>query len=121
MADPHTPSAWAILVGARDVLADPAAWTTGTVARDSQGRPTAVHADDAVSWCLASAVTLAAGDGSVSRARDCLDAVLDGHNVSGHNDYPGRTHADILDTLARAIAIASPPAWWVAYERSVAP
>jgi hypothetical protein len=49
------------LTAARAIIADPAKWTQGAVARDAAGRSLTLHSTDAVCYCADGALALAAG------------------------------------------------------------
>lgn len=40
-----------LLVGARELLADPSRWTQGATARDQNGHPVLPREEEAVQWC----------------------------------------------------------------------
>lgn len=101
-----------VLVEARRILTPDGAWTQGVLARDATGAEVGYDDDTATCWCVDGAVTLAAdeGDGrndpSWSAAWEALKEVAPGDwNVAliDWNDAPGRTQAEVLALLDRAI------------------
>jgi len=95
-----------ILVEARRILTPDGACTQGAYARDEDGAALGPDAIGAVCWCLDTALGLAApvGDGCVGAYGDAW-AVLAERVVDPvvWNDAPGRTQAEVLGLLDRAI------------------
>ena len=98
-----------LLRDARALIATPERWTQGTFARDAAGRRTYTWADDACRWCAFGAVIASAGkdnDPLVDPAVALLSKAVGWRDLTLWNDYPNRTHRDILAGLDRAIALA---------------
>lgn len=98
-----------ILRGARELLSVRKRWTKGVYARDAfcvrvnSGNPSAV------SWCLRGAINKVSGkhDRDQTAASSLLEGLLpDGLSIADWQDRPERTHAEVLDVLDRAIALA---------------
>ena len=88
----------------RELIADPYRWTVNCVARDVHGQsvmPEAVRFSgfDALAH-------LAPDDDTRNRAAEVLKAVVGPEGWNRWEDAPGRTHAEILAPLDRAIAAA---------------
>lgn len=99
-----------VLRKARELISDPARWTQGEIARDTDG--VTVHADHrlAVCWCAIGAVKHAAqhmGVHDVYKVFDALDQTAPGGLVVQFNDDPATTHDDVLAMFDRAIAALS--------------
>lgn len=99
-----------VLVEARRILTPDGAWTQRKLARDRQGRGAVYHGRAAVCWCLEGALARAAftdcGDRDWSAALDACDSALPGSGrgrLIVWNDAPGRTQAEVLGLLDRAI------------------
>jgi hypothetical protein len=93
-----------ILRAARKRIEDPAHWTKGTFARDSDGFAVKVESPRAVCFCAIGAVYAAFGKGDIVGARDYLDGAAGMRVVVDINDHG--THADVLALFDRAIALA---------------
>jgi hypothetical protein len=102
-----------ILAAARALIATPESWTTGTTARDADGRnlgddERAALDEDAVRWCAGGAIMRAAGDTRTwEPAQRALERVIDpqraGPFIGVWNDMTGRTHGEVLAAFDRAI------------------
>lgn len=82
-------------------------WTQVAQARDARGEPVERGAPEAVAWCLL---------GAIHPKHECvgdtcrvLTSVLgvDRSRFVSWNDAKGRTQAEVLDAIDRAIALAS--------------
>ena len=100
------------LQAAKAVLADPEAWTKGTVARDGLGRPVHPANTTAVCWDAGGALTRA-GSMTARKPYNLVDAryhltMVAGrhHGYTEFNDESDTTHADVLNLFDRAIARA---------------
>lgn len=111
---------------ARDILATPEQWTTGTLARDSKHRPTSIYSPEATCFCLTGAMLLAryrlvgAYDYHYAAAQQRhLDrfwtavrlAVVESIGsrslgISFWNDVVAREHHEVLQLLDRAERLA---------------
>lgn len=97
-----------VLRDARDLLNDPARWTQGAHARDHHGGPVGPAANAACAWCLLGALRRVARSASAcDAAEDALHYMADIWDLAIWNDHPGRTHADIIAALDRAIEAQS--------------
>ena len=102
---------------ARDLLAKPASWTQGAAFRNKHGLPVAVYGRPAackfaVSRSLRGALHVAeAGPNAIGLV---LYVIHDYSTLREWNDAPGRTHAEVLDVLDRAIRLAKPVAAGIA-------
>lgn len=91
----------------RDRLADPQRWTTRAPARDASGRAVTMLDGDACAWCLGAAAVLD-GDGTLvtRQAMRLLTRAAGGRQVVVWQDTAGRTHAEILAVVDRAMELA---------------
>ena len=104
-----------VLTEARRILTPDGAWTQDAVARDADGDPVSEGNERAVCWCVDGAVALAAtgpsgwDSGAWTDAMTLLsEAVMPGRGeldpgVIAWQDAPGRTQAEVLGLLDRAI------------------
>lgn len=92
-----------ILIAARAKIDAPERWTQGVVARNADGHPTYISAENAVCWCIAGAITSVGGDDVACGV--FLRATGTKH-IGKWNDDPTRTHAEVLAAFDRAIAAA---------------
>lgn len=98
-----------ILLGARDLIAQPGGWCRGHFATDASGKFVDPLAADAASWCMVGAIYRIAGEGNGDqrdRAPIHLSSATGGASISVYNDAPGRRIADVVDTYNHAIARA---------------
>jgi len=86
-------------------IATPATWTQNCAARDAQGRVRHYNNGDAVSWCLDSAVRMEAPRELRSEVARILERCVLGRDFIEWQDKPGRTHAQVIALLDRAIAV----------------
>lgn len=106
---PANPAALAGLKAMRELLSDPARWTKGTEARNAKGRPVRPWWKSATCWCLLGAPHAGARRCYRNAVQEemALRSALGGKKaISGFNDDPTTTHADILALLDREIAAA---------------
>lgn len=100
-----------ILTGVRELLADPAHWTKGVLARNADDFEVEPRDPRAACWCLAGAVTKVAGDYIVIPILDDV-AMKHGAVESDNcpfvelNDADETTHEEILKVLDEAIEIS---------------
>lgn len=102
-----------ILRRAREVLSVEQSWARGAWARNADGQPVFVHAQQACSWCIRGALRLVCedvpGTPHIDDAEALLASVLPqagGHPLSNFNDASSTTHADVIAAIDRAITIA---------------
>ena len=101
--------AYEVLVAARELISDPARWTQGVGARDTDGEGVNSLSEHAVCWCSIGA-TYKVTDARVNdyqRANDVLDAVANDRgymDVIKFNDT--RSHSEVLALWDGAIAYA---------------
>lgn len=81
-------------------------WTQRAWARDRFGNAGMWDEPTACEWCLVGALA-SAGFGSGYNSAWKILRELTGDPLSAFNDAPGRTQAEVLDLLDRAIARAS--------------
>ena len=123
-----------VLVRAKEIISDPARWTTGEYAKDVTGLPTAAIDADAVQWCAIGSLRRAAHDLFLEQDRDLHDkrkqrekkrswtgalnraiAKLNQsaseaapgsgkHSTTAFNDSKGRTHQEVLTLFDDAIS-----------------
>lgn len=100
-----------IVKAAKTKLANPKAWIKGSLARDKSGRQVNPVSPDAVCWCLIGAmhsVNTGSPSGCVvgTEAYDAIRVSTPNHWpwLQEFNDCEGTTHADVIETLDRAIA-----------------
>lgn len=113
MTQPTTPLE--ILIAARQWLDDPAHWAKRTMWRDGEGRDTEERFG-VRSTCAAGALYFVAGcdapitygaNGNVAlSASTMLASFVPYEDISGFNDAPITTHADVLALFDRAIEAA---------------
>jgi hypothetical protein len=85
-----------VLLDARALLARPGGWI--------QGREALVQSDGSVSYCIQGAIHAAEAElGVWSGAATRVTSVL-GVQIPAYNDTPGRTQAEVIETLDHAIA-----------------
>lgn len=113
----HNRITHAILVRAREILADPARWTRGEAARTKTGIATASSSEHATCFCTIGAMERARHElgkrsGEVDRAMQAFrDAIPPGRPrilISTFNDDPKTKHEDILTVLDTAILNMTP-------------
>lgn len=98
------------LVAVRDLLSPEGAWTQGAYARDGE-RQAIISADDpaAVCWCIDGAIDRVIGyrhhECRADRAGQAISKAAGAGKV-GWNDTPGRTQAEVIAMLDRAIEAA---------------
>lgn len=103
-----------VLRAARQLLTAPGAWIQKAYARDHEG--TSIDENDsqvdATCWCLYGAIRRAGNFRFQRKAEDSvagtLLATVLNNDVTGFNDAPGRTQADVLAALDQALALAEP-------------
>lgn len=77
-------------------------WTQGDFAVNADGRVSAPWDKSAVAWCVIGAVRSCTKDAwDVTNAIALLHGYV-GQNVSAWNDTPGRTQAEVVETLRKA-------------------
>jgi hypothetical protein len=87
-----------VLRAARKFIEPPDAWTQGPMRRTVGGR--------VVARCLYAAICDAAGPIHVAArigAEDLIRKAIGGGSIIGWNEVRGRTHAEVLDAIDRAI------------------
>lgn len=104
-----------VLIAARQWLDDPAHWAKRTMWRDGEGRDTAERFG-VRSTCAAGALYFVAGCASpdtwgetgrnAETASIILTSLVPYKDISGFNDAPITTHADVLALFDRAIEAA---------------
>jgi len=109
----RNPISHAILVRARQILAQPQSWTKGEAARDAKGHATACSASDATCFCTIGAVERArhemdAGPAEIDRALDAIRAATNRVFISAFNDDLKTKHEDVLAVLDTAISNMEP-------------
>lgn len=98
-----------LLVKMRERLTPPGAWTQRAYARDAGGRTLLYQHPDATCFCLAGAMLTCAPywtETTRLRAMTLLDSLCGGDFVDW-NDKAGRTQADVLELLDKAIVQAA--------------
>lgn len=97
-----------ILERAADLIEPEGAWTQGAFAVSATGERLNEQAPEAVCWCVAGAISRAAGSfysGGASAARDHLRAIIQ-DTLPHWNDAPERTQAEVVSKLREAAAKA---------------
>lgn len=97
------------LKSARALIADPAHWTKGELARDANDDPIRISSLNACKFCSLGALSRAVGvedfwdTGAFVASRQALMATINGETVWVYND--NHTHAEVLklfdDTIER--------------------
>lgn len=97
----------AALVSARELLADPARWCKGTLARAADGTPVDPGNPSATCWCVVGAIHKATLVAAVRRAATSMveEATGGGDWIADWNDRA--THREILAGLDAAIGRAA--------------
>ena len=95
-----------LLQKARALLASPEAWTQGVFARLADGHSAYALDPAACAWCISGAIIKAHGSfpgpfEALYRMRKVIQASPD--SLVDWNDAAGRTHAEVLAALDRAI------------------
>ena len=95
-----------LLRAARALIANPDRWTTGCAARDAHGRSVMPEQLEAVRFDGIGALFRLTPDEPDLRDRAvwALDTVAGSRGWTAWQDAPGRTHAEILAAMDRAIA-----------------
>ncbi len=100
-----------ILVAARALIERPERWTQGAYRRDAEGDK--CDEDHAVCWCVEGAMLHVSNRYSYEyHNAHRLLVVATGTSLTGAehwNDWPSRTHQQVLATFDRAIELASNP------------
>ena len=84
-----------------ELLSDPKAWTQGVCARNHNGHSVHTDSPEAVSWCLSGAEIKCYKIKDWRVLNKMVDAI---GSITGWNDYPNRTHAEVL-ALAKRLDI----------------
>lgn len=106
-----------VLISARALIADPARWTTGALARDADGSQVEWNGQSASKWCATGAIyravyDLVAGAKEAERiGNDIAESFRPSHwprkgGLSFIND--GLGHVAVLAVLSRAVQAADP-------------
>ena len=97
-----------LLRDVRALIADPDRWVMGCAARDAHGQSVMPERPEAVRFSAFGAlVRLAPADDDIrDRAAEALNAAVGPEGWTSWEDAPGRTHAEVLAALDRAIAAA---------------
>lgn len=99
-----------VLLAARELIATPEKWTCGNYAKTSAGVAVSEDDDLAIAWCAMGAIRHEAPDReAIMSARHVLERVLPSRSstVADWNDAPGRTHAEVIEALTKAAALAA--------------
>ena len=99
-----------VLKTAREKISNPKAWTQGHYAKDQSGTVDEPCSGTAVSWCAAGAISAALGFNSPAKLYETgllefLGEVAGWNTITMYNDYPTRTHAEILEVFDKAIKL----------------
>ena len=101
----------AVLVQTRKTLSDPQSWTRGCLARSERGKPVDCDSALARSFCLLGAIEGADSQKRLPLYYSCDILMLLGFKSTEAmvrwNDKRGRTHAEVLARLDKAIEAAS--------------
>jgi len=110
-----------VLKAALEKIATPDKWTRGSFGRLADGSGCSSGDRSATAFCLNGAVIAASGDGVGRFFNDSCDAATGylqrviaeeaddkwvSRSLIGFNDSYGRTHAEVVDALTKAIALA---------------
>jgi len=102
-----------ILRSARARIEKPGSWTQGTERRDELGNAVFLRGVKFQSCCAVGAIRFAAGEdayarfGEASASAAMIFRYANGiESIPTWNDFPWRTHADVLAAFDRAIACA---------------
>lgn len=77
-------------------------WTQGKYALTSTGMATLANAPDATCWCLLGAIQEPGGFANLDALKRLT--ALAGNHPAAWNDHPGRTQAEALALVERALA-----------------
>jgi hypothetical protein len=107
----------AVLVGAAALLRE--GWCQGADARDAADQPVPGWDEDAASWSVLGALLGSQGRGARTAQQVPVEALAgaaagvgvatDAYSLKTWNDAEGRTHADVLAALDRAILLVALP------------
>ena len=93
------------LIAARELIADPAHWTTGTYARHKNGNSIGPEESNACQWCSIGALRKVMGSPAIlcvtGSEGAALSEQMDGFDIASFNDT--RTHAAVIAAWDRAI------------------
>src|SRR3974390_3229322 len=99
-----------VLKATRSILEKPERWTQGASARNAVGHVVNFADSDAVCWCLTGAIQKAVyGDidvlvlDAMNYAFNEIDRTLGYSGILGWNDWPLRTHDEVLELLDSTI------------------
>ena len=110
MTAPNTPRS--VLLAAADLVEPYGRWTRHELARDADGRSAAPTGPHARCWCVAGALQAVCGGAASGAYQDAMEWLMRAAgltNVSGWNDAPGRTSAEVVALLRRAADLAETP------------
>lgn len=98
----------------RDLLAK--GWTQETFARDAEGNEVSPYSPAAASFCLYGAYNRVAEENSLFHGMppsllQVIERQCHHKNLDVFNDVPGRTQAEILALIDRAIKLAEAEQW----------
>lgn len=103
-----------VLLAARELIATPEKWTKGEFARAADGRKAHSLDEEAVCWCLVGALTNVistrpGGADLAAEARQRLREAIVNIDVPVYawNDRAERTHAEVIEALTKAAALAA--------------
>jgi hypothetical protein len=79
-------------------------WTQGVAARNKRGNRVCFDSPRAIKWCAIGAIENAHGDthAKFTEATSKLLAVIQTQNITGWNDDPERTHAEVIAAFEKA-------------------
>ncbi len=86
-----------------ELIADPASWCQGSLARDQDGNSLGSGDPDACQWCMIGAIEKSLF--ITSKAFSRLERVVKSKGfeiIADWNDAPGRTHAEVIAALKEA-------------------
>jgi hypothetical protein len=93
----------------RELLAVPERWTQGWLAKTDSGREVSALCPTACSFCLVGATERAVSAADVFDTVEALIRASGADWLALWNDTPGRTHAEVLGLIDRAIAAEASP------------
>lgn len=120
-SEPSLTSVMQVLASASELLADPAKWTQGTLARDASGKSVSIEDPRAVCFCSLGAIGKAVmvrypGANTPEDEYACfvenltklsvrqLEKAVVGNDVPVFNDLPTTTHPQVMNAFRMALA-----------------
>lgn len=101
-----------ILINAKNLISDKKHWCKKTEAKDSSGHPVSVYSEKAVRWCALGAIKRVYPEFSLFKEGWAAIQLMTKYipdnypTITEYNDYPSRTHEQIMKWFDKAISAA---------------